>query len=156
MSWSKHDSATTNRTAITLSKQWIHFRRSVFWPPTSISLQNNIGWLKNFFRLVFDFFKKFHQNNFLWEVFFSKNRLSGRTADPLKLLVKMSNLIVNSLKPNEISYTPEVGDRAYKISITLGVYPGVRMRSNWPKKLKLFFNLDLLGIWNFFKETTSN
>ena len=31
--------ATTNKTALTPSKQWIHFLRSDLWPPTSISLK---------------------------------------------------------------------------------------------------------------------
>lgn len=33
--WSNSDSDATKTTALTLSKQWIHFRLSLRWPPTS-------------------------------------------------------------------------------------------------------------------------
>lgn len=36
--WSYSDMATRNTMAVTFSKQWIHFFRSLRWPPTSNSL----------------------------------------------------------------------------------------------------------------------
>lgn len=36
--WSYSDRGEMNKIAVTLSKQWIHLRLSVFWPPTSTIL----------------------------------------------------------------------------------------------------------------------
>ena len=40
--WSYSESATRKMMEVTFSKQWIHFRRSDLWPPTSTILNNQI------------------------------------------------------------------------------------------------------------------